>query len=190
MAPRSAEQNEARRADSRRRIMEHALAQFGQHGYDRTTIRMIAESAQISQGLLYRYFASKEALLQALFEQSMEDVRVAFAAADAGPASGRLERLIRTSFQVLRENAQFWRLSYGVRMQAAVLEVLGEQTQAWMLEIRRTLERYLRAAGVASPKLEALILFALIDGVSQHYVLDSAQYPLDRVIDRIVAEYT
>ena len=162
---------------------------FGTHGYDRTTIRMIAESAGVSQGLMYRYFAGKEALLQAIFEQSMEDVRASFAAAEAGAPGEQLERLIRASFDIIRENALFWRLSYGVRMQASVLEALGDRPQAWMAEIRRTLQRYLRAAGVARPDLEAVILFALIDGVSQHYVLDPKRYPLREVTERIVEAY-
>jgi AcrR family transcriptional regulator len=188
--PRSAEKNQALREESRQLIIEHALELFGTHGYDRTSVRMIAESAGISQGLMYRYFESKEALLQAIFEQSMADVRASFAAAEEGEPEEQLERLIRTSFEILRMNALFWRLSYGVRMQASVLEVLGDQVQSWMAEIRRTLQRYLRAAGVARPDLEAVILFALIDGVSQHYVLDPEHYPLKAVTDRIVAAYT
>jgi hypothetical protein len=58
-----------------------------------------------------------------------------------------------------------------------------------MQEIRRTLKRYLKEAGVAHPDVEAVILFALIDGVSQHYVLDPERYPLARITERIVAAY-
>jgi hypothetical protein len=42
---------------------------------------------------------------------------------------------------------------------------------------------------VANPRLEAVILFALIDGVSQHYVLTPDDYPLEQVAARIVAAY-
>ncbi|MGH7469664.1 MAG: TetR/AcrR family transcriptional regulator [Longimicrobiales bacterium] len=187
--PRSERQNEALRRASRERILAHALRLFAEHGYERTTIKMLAESAGISQGLIYRHFESKGALLQAIFDQSMADVRASFGAAEAGQPGARIEGLIRASFQVLRRNQQFWRLSYGVRMQAAVLATLGAQTKVWMDEIRRTLERYLRDDGVAQPELEAVILFALIDGVSQHYVLDPGHYPLDRIAERIVAAY-
>ena len=55
--------------------------------------------------------------------------------------------------------------------------------------IRRTLQGYLRDAGVAKPDVEAAALFALIDGISQHYVLDPDRYPLDAVIDLVVARY-
>ncbi|MGH7460100.1 MAG: TetR/AcrR family transcriptional regulator [Longimicrobiales bacterium] len=189
LIPRSALQNQALRDHSRGRIIEHALQLFGQFGYDRTTIRMIAESAEISQGLIYRHFESKDALLQAIFEQSMQDVRASFVEAETCPPGERLERLIRASFEIIQENTLFWRLSYGVRMQAAVLEALGDQTQSWMQEIRLTLKRYLQEAGVAHPDVEAVILFALIDGVCQHYVLDPERYPLARITERIVDAY-
>ena len=189
MSPRTAKQNEEIRASSRGRIVEHALALFAEHGYERTSVRMIAEAAGISQGLLYNYFANKQALLHAIFEESVADVRASFALADAAPPPERLERLLRGSFEILRRNMAFWRLSYGVRMQPAVLEGLGSELHEWTGAIRRTLLGYLRDAGIPQPEIEAAALFALIDGISQHYVLDPDRYPLDAVIELVVARY-
>lgn len=190
MAPRSEALNRRLRGESRARIIEHALRLFAEHGYDRTSVKMIAEAAGIAQGLLYNYFESKEHLLREIFAQSMRDVHESFAEAEAaGTPEERIERLIQASFQVLRRNERFWRLSYGVRMQAPVLAALGEEVPRWAETIRATLEDFFREAGAAAPALEAAILFALIDGVSQHYVLDPESYPLDAVADHIVASY-
>lgn len=190
MSPRTREQNEQIRAATRARILEHALALFSRHGYERTSVKMIAESAGVAQGLLYNYFEGKDALLRAIFEESMRDVRESFAVAEeAADPRERIERLVRGSFAILRRNQDFWRLSYGVRMQHAVLQGLGEGIRAWMDAILRTLEGYLREAGAAQPREEAAVLFALIDGVSQHYVLDPERYPLDAVTELVVARY-
>jgi AcrR family transcriptional regulator len=189
MSPRTAEQNAQIRAASRERIVEHALEVFAEHGYERASVRMIASAAGISQGLLYNYFDGKQALLHAIFEESMRDVQASFALADAAPPAERLERLIRGSFEILRSNIAFWRLSYGVRMQPAVLEGLGQQLHEWTATIRRTLHGYLRDAGVPSPDIEAAALFALIDGISQHYVLDPDRYPLEAVTELVIARY-
>jgi len=189
MSPRTADQNEQIRAQSRRRIIDQALALFAEHGYEGTSVRMIAGAAGTSPGLLYNYFENKQALLHAIFEESVADVRASFALADAAPPRERLERLVRGSFEILRRNMPFWRLSYGVRMQPAVLAGLGPALHEWTAMIRRTLQGYLRDAGVAKPDVEAAALFALIDGISQHYVLDPDRYPLDAVIDLVVARY-
>jgi AcrR family transcriptional regulator len=189
MSPRTPEQNEQVKAATRKRILAAALSLFAEHGYEGTSVRMIADEAGIAIGLLYNYFDGKQALLQAIFEESMADVRESFARADALPPSERLEQLVRGSFEILRGNLTFWRLSYGVRMQPAVLAGLGRDLQQWTAAILRTLEGYLRDAGVAQPDVEAAVLFAVIDGVSQHYVLDPDRYPLEAVIELVVARY-
>jgi AcrR family transcriptional regulator len=189
MSPRSPDANEALRAASRVRILEAALRLFSAHGYDRTTMRMIADGAGTSAGLIYNHFESKESLLRAIFEESMRDVRRSFEEADTATPGNRVEALIRAAFRILRENRAFWRLSYGVRMQASVLEGLGEALPGWTASVRETLERYLAEDGHPDPEVESAVLFALIDGVSQHYVLEPERYPLELVVERIVERY-
>ena len=189
MTPRSPESNQAIREESRARILEHALALFAEKGYERTTVRAIAGSAGISQGLLYNYFAGKEDLLRAIFERSMQDVRESFRHAEAAPAGGRTVALVRAAFAVLRRNERFWRLSYGIRMQTPVLAGLAEELHDWTSAVRGTLEGYLEEDGFEQPGLEAAVLYALIDGVAQHYALDPARYPLDEVVELIARRY-
>ncbi len=66
---------------------------------------------------------------------------------------------------------------------------LGDDLRAWTQSILTTLELHLRAAGFAQPEVEAAVLFALIDGVSQHYAIDPDRYPLEAVAEAVVAHY-
>jgi AcrR family transcriptional regulator len=51
---------------------------MAQRGYDATTLRDIAKEAEVSVGLLYRYFPSKQAVLIALYDElSVDFVRAA-----------------------------------------------------------------------------------------------------------------
>jgi AcrR family transcriptional regulator len=187
---RSERLNERMRGASRQRIVKAALKLFAARGYAGTSIRMIASSAGISVGLFYNYFPTKADLLGALFEESMRDVQASFASADSAAPRERIERLVRSAFEILDANRDFWRLSYGVRMQPAVVKGLGRRLEAWTSTIQSTLARYLAESGSRRPELDAALLFALIDGVSQHYVLDPKNYPLGEVADRIVALFS
>jgi AcrR family transcriptional regulator len=190
VAPRTHEQNETIREVSRAKIVETALELFAQHGFEATSVRMIAQAAGIAQGLLYNYFASKEALLATVVQQSMADVRESFVRAEDGTDPHRqIERLIRAAFATVQRKRTFWKLIYGVRMQGAVVTSLGDVLIAGSTEIRTTIERYCRTAGLPQPEIEGAILFALIDGVAQHYVLDPENYPLDGVTEALVARY-
>ena len=69
--PRTQEQNQEIREATRARLLETAITLFAQHGYAHTSIRMIADRAEVSPGLLYHYFENKESLLHAVFENCM-----------------------------------------------------------------------------------------------------------------------
>ncbi len=66
--PRTKEANQQIRAEQRAKILDAALQVFARKGLA-ATMDDVAASASISHGLAYRYFASKEALIQALVEQ-------------------------------------------------------------------------------------------------------------------------
>jgi len=189
MSPRTANQQESIRAETRERFLIAAMRLFARFGFEQTTVRRIAEEAGVAQGLLYHYFENKDALLRALFERSMQDVQDSFTIAVSGPPAERLERLLRGSFEILQRNREFWQLSYSVRAQPTVVAKLGDALPAWTQTILVTLQGYLQEMGYAEPAVEALVLFALIDGVSQQYVRTPDDFPLDAVVETIVAKY-
>jgi AcrR family transcriptional regulator len=54
-----------------------ALDLFRERGYDRTTMRGVAEAAGVSLGNAYYYFSSKEHLVQAFYDRVQEEHRAA-----------------------------------------------------------------------------------------------------------------
>jgi TetR/AcrR family transcriptional regulator, transcriptional repressor of aconitase len=68
MSPKvSQEHMEQRRAD----ILKAAQDVFIEHGYERATMKHIMDAANVSRGGLYQYFSSKEALFEAILEESL-----------------------------------------------------------------------------------------------------------------------
>ena len=60
-----------RRDTTRARIMEAALAEFLEHSYAGTAVDAIAKRAGASRATYYRYFDSKLAVAQAIFEEEL-----------------------------------------------------------------------------------------------------------------------
>lgn len=176
--------------DVRAHLLDAALRTFAAHGYEGASVRQIADEAGVAPGLLYHYFASKEALLQALFERSGGLVAGAFleVAAVADPAE-RLGALLRVSAEIVREHQDFWRISYGVRFQHAVVAGLGVGIAAQSALFLGLFTQLLGEIGRPDPAVEAHVLFATLDGVFQHFVLDPAGYPLDAVVAWVVHQH-
>lgn len=58
---------------TRARILETALALFRERGYEETTMRAIAERADVALGSAYYYFRSKEQLIQAFYGRTHQE---------------------------------------------------------------------------------------------------------------------
>ncbi|MFJ6404241.1 TetR/AcrR family transcriptional regulator [Streptomyces hydrogenans] len=58
-------------------ILETALRLFRERGYDKTTMRAIAQEAGVSVGNAYYYFASKEHLVQGFYDRIAEEHQAA-----------------------------------------------------------------------------------------------------------------
>jgi AcrR family transcriptional regulator len=57
-----------RRGDTRQRIQDVALELFAEQGYEKTSLREIAERLDVSKAALYYHFKTKEDILVSLFE--------------------------------------------------------------------------------------------------------------------------
>lgn len=65
------------KTDKRDAILEAAVALFAERGFHGTTVPDVATKAKVGAGTIYRYFPSKEALVNALFRLHKERLRIA-----------------------------------------------------------------------------------------------------------------
>jgi AcrR family transcriptional regulator len=66
-----------RRGNTRQRIQDVALQLFAEHGYEKTSLREIAEHLDVTKAALYYHFKTKEQIIVSLFEdltQPIEDL--------------------------------------------------------------------------------------------------------------------
>lgn len=63
-----------RHEDQRRRILDAAIACFARGGFHATGMQAVCAEAGMSPGGLYRYFPSKEAIIEAIVERDRADI--------------------------------------------------------------------------------------------------------------------
>lgn len=118
MAPRTEAQNEELRARRRAELLQAAQRVFARKGFHAANVADVAAEADVSQGTVYHYFDSKEALLMAVFEtweteHLQQELERSLAAEPT--AAGRLalvahaagERLAG-AFNLLGAQVEFW----------------------------------------------------------------------------------
>ncbi len=184
--PRSNKQNEAMRLATQQAILSSAMRLFAQNGYAHTSIRKIATEAEISAGLMYHYYPSKEALLEAVFNQTMQQIDEALEPIILSqPPGRRVQATLEKIFAMLDQDPQFWQLFYTLRSQPAIMEILGDGFRVRTMALRQFFEGEFIFAGHPTPRIQSYIVYSLIEGTIQQYLLEPSAYPLQEVVDGI-----
>lgn len=94
---------EEKNQQMRRRIMDSALEEFSQKGYGASSINTICAAQNVSKGIVYHYFETKDALFLACVEECFEQLMAYIQAnMDEGPIQmeSQLEKYftVRTVF--------------------------------------------------------------------------------------------
>ncbi len=190
MTPRTPEQNEAIHEESKRKIIDAALKLFAERGYDNTSVRMLANEAEISQGLLYNYFEGKQGLLIAIMRQGMTNANKAFEnVTHTDPPLKQLADLMRGIYMELVQEVDFWRVFYSLRNLPAFEEILGEEIMHATLALKQVFQALYENAGAQDAELRAYLLYAMVEGLIQQYLLFGKDYPLDAVVEKAIQHH-
>jgi AcrR family transcriptional regulator len=97
--------------ETRRQILETALALFRERSFESTTIRDIAARAGLSLGAAYYYFKSKEAIVGAYYDyvQQEHQVRARDAFAKGGGLRDRLRAAMHTKIDIMHDDRRLLR---------------------------------------------------------------------------------
>jgi AcrR family transcriptional regulator len=98
--------------EKRQRIFDCALKVFTERGFHQATMDEIAEAAEVAKGTLYRYFKSKEDLLDQLLLVTSQKVVERFSVAFRGQSDvlEEIQRFIEAWVTFIEENHALYRL--------------------------------------------------------------------------------
>jgi AcrR family transcriptional regulator len=190
MSPRTKEQFETIREEKSLHIMQSALEVFAEYGYANSTISQIAHHASISKGLLYNYFESKEALIDAIINRGFDEMLALYDPDNDGVITvDEMESYIRQVVAILKERRIFWKLYYQLSMQPDVFKRLEVRIKEMMEPIMKMTVAYFESMGFENPLMETMLFSALMDGVAIDYVMAPELFPIDDLLEEIVSRY-
>lgn len=199
MSPRSETANRRMRQASRQAILRGALEAFGEAGFDRTAVEEVARRAGVSKGLIYNYFDSKTALLEAIIRQRVEanaDLLLEVREGDEPPA--RLRRLLEGTVRVVLENPEAYRLTFSLMLQPGMKDEI-RRIERTVLEKERELQRaatdLFDELGSDAPRVDSLAFqcaltgLALVLAVQPELAEEPEHLPLQALTDRLLRRF-
>ncbi|MFJ8636141.1 TetR/AcrR family transcriptional regulator [Streptomyces sp. NPDC093568] len=125
-----------RRGDTRQRIQDVALELFAEQGYEKTSLREIAERLEVTKAALYYHFKTKEEIIVSLFEDLTRPIEELIEWGRRQPHTLETKQeIVRRYSQVLTDAAPLFRFMQ--ENQATVRELsIGEMFKNRMLGMR------------------------------------------------------
>jgi AcrR family transcriptional regulator len=171
---RNKEKNDLITKERKEEILLTATKIFAQKGYQGTNISDIAKELNISQGIIFWYFETKENLFKIAFREEFKAIKFAAAAilSDRHLTPGeKLQKLIPEMLKVYYEKKDGCML---------ILQLLSNKDMQKMLsidilnvyeELYRDLENLFKEAGSGNPGMKARNFVALLDGFMIQIIL-------------------
>jgi AcrR family transcriptional regulator len=159
-------------------------------GYAGLTMKRIAAEAAVSPGILHYYFRDKRAILASAAAAVTADLdrRVATEARGARSARARLRALLRACLRVATESRDFWTVFIELWGEALHDPELARLNRHAYARARRFLAATVTRGTAAgsfrgvSPDEAAVVMLALVDGLSLQLTFDPGLMPLGRAV--------
>ncbi|MCL8017714.1 TetR/AcrR family transcriptional regulator [Streptomyces sp. AS02] len=125
-----------RRGNTRQRIQDVALELFAEQGYEKTSLREIAERLEVTKAALYYHFKTKEEIIVSIFEDLTKPIEELIEWGRRQPHSLETKQeIVRRYSQALTDAAPLFRFMQ--ENQATVRELsIGEMFKNRMLGMR------------------------------------------------------
>jgi len=155
MTPRIDSKHTKKGERTKAQILEAALALFFERGYEATTMRAVAERADVAVGNAYYYFESKEHLVQGFYARTHEEHLAAFEPVLAEETS--FKELLRQLLYTKIETAEPYHRFSGLLFKTAAdpkspLNPFSDESAETRREATQLFERLLEATNQKVPK--------------------------------------
>lgn len=104
---------EEKNQQTRRRILESALAEFSEQGYGASSVNIISNGEGLSKGIIYHYFPTKDDLYLACVEECFQMLTghlQSHTNMEGQTAEERLEQYFRVRLDFFEQNPQYQRI--------------------------------------------------------------------------------
>ena len=194
--PRTEAANQQVRDERRRHILDISVLVFARQGLAATKITDIAAEGSMSQGLIYRYFASKEEIYAAVLERAMQStLRIGREALERqGSPLEKLRWLLQYVISGSWDRTEFALVVHDMLLNQAMPQEIRapalEQALAFLQIIHRLIAEAQAAGQVSSnndPMVLTMLIGACIQGLPiQKMYLPDAPAPDPEIILRLL----
>lgn len=178
------------RDQSKRKIINASLKLFAVNGYHSTSIRQIAEAANISNGLLYNYFDGKEALLHEILNDATKKIMESFDPNNDGILTKEeFLYFIDQTICNIQINTSYWRLYSSLMLQPKIIDIVLYNFEKHNNSMNKMLLVFFQKQGSKNPKGEVFLFQTILKGAMIQFVSMPNKYPINYLKETLINHY-
>jgi len=139
-----------------------ALQLFAEKGFENTSTQLIAKEAEVSEALIFKYFGSKERLLDYIIKSGYKRVieQNRGRLLNSSPQE-LIYKIIDLPYELVREEPFFWKL----QSRLIDVETARKQHEQFLQPMPGLLVKAFRQLGYEQPEEETQFLLLLVDAL-------------------------
>lgn len=190
--------NEIQREERKAQIVNTALNLFSQNGFHAVSVNAIAKACNMSKGLLYNYFESKEALLDYILKDYAREIFKRLELTKNGILTkAEFEFFVRSIYRMVKENPRYYKLIFALSFQDNISHKLAEISTAMIPLNFELLNTFFITKGCEDPESEVLMFSSTLKGLLLQVVMiydfpemrPSYEKKYDQLIERMINDY-
>jgi AcrR family transcriptional regulator len=170
-------------------IIEVATKLFAEQGFEKTTVSNISEVANVSKGLLYHHFKSKDEVLIEIFSLTTQRMVEMNKSTSVEPAREQLVEVINVVFSQLKNDKLFFQLNLNIMFQPSTKKLLSEQIKKRSAIMFDSIKSIFGMIDPAQSAILSYMFIAEIDGVALDYLSVYEDYPLEEIKEHLITKY-
>lgn len=170
-------------------ILEAAATLFAEHGFDKTAVATICELANVSKGLVYHHFKSKDEILIEIFEQSTSEMNSLGENKNAETPDITIIDLIESVFFGLENNRQFFQMNLNIMFQPSTRKILERQIKERATQLFNSVKALFDKTSTKKSEILSYVFISEIDGIALSYLSSFENYPLQEMKEQLIQKY-
>lgn len=170
-------------------IVRIAMKMFAENGYHKTSTAAICKKAEISTGLLFYHFSSKEKLLNAIIDLILSKIDDILNQTHSSSPQKELENIIDGFFNSLKKERPFWDLYMALLYQPDTKKLILNRVLEHSIKFRRTIYDLMKKMKFDNPSDESFEFEIFRVGIFASYLSNHDERLLEKSSKRMKIKY-
>ncbi len=177
-------------SDKKNKVIEIATMLFAKNGFENTSMANICLEANVSKGLVYHHFKSKESILVEIFTQVTNQMaEMGEKTTSSSKPEAQIQQLIEIIFSQLKKDKHLFQFNLNVMFQPTTRKILHEQIEQRANILFKSVKGIFDQISAERSNVLSYMFIAEIDGIALNYLSIFDDYPLEMVKEELLKKY-